>query len=184
MTCSRIYKQAPNAATVGQRQENLVELGLTERNVNGRVQTFRFDVATDARPAKLSANPRSVGVLWQEWEFGVGGNLPAKALHHDKKASKKLVAGDRNKLSRRLPIYLLLDSLIRFKKCVPAEAFRLVEKHFPKMNLTKMSGEVRRRAMAGTLPDEIRVHGYKFDLHPPTTRPRFRPRTLRHYLTN
>ena len=150
-TSFRIYKQAPNAATVDQRQAQLVELGLTERNVNGRVQTFRFDNANHSKPAKLSTNCRSLGVAWQEWEFGIGGNLPAKLLHRDKGLAKKMVQGDRSKLSRRLPIFLLLESLIRFKGCMPAEAFRRVEKEFPRMTMGGLAVEVRRRGPAGTL---------------------------------
>ena len=139
-------------------------MGVTERNVGGRVQTFRFTTPEDTRPARLQGGLRRIGELWQEWEHGIGGCLPAKTFRKD---TSRLSSGDNNKFSRRKPVYLLLESLIHHKKCVPAEAFRLVEDAFGKLTMTKLGDEIRSGVNRGTLPPSLCVPTYKCDLQAP-----------------
>ena len=120
-------------------------MGLSERNVNGRTHHFRFAEPTDERPCRLADNLSNLGMFWQEWENGIGGNKPAK-LWTDKER------GSCSKYSRRKPIYLLLQRTINIKKKLPAEAFRLIGIHFPGRSFGKIADEIRRRELNGTMP--------------------------------
>ena len=101
------------------------------------------------RPARLADNLRSVGQFWQEWEHGIGGNLPAKLW-------KEQHTTGNSKYSQRKPIYLLLDRLINIHKELPTEAFRLVEENFPaKITMTKLADEIRVRELNGTLHRDL-----------------------------
>ena len=157
----RIYKQPPNHATVAQRQANLVEMGLTERNEGGRTRRFRFEEPTDKRPARLADNLDKIGELWQEWECGIAGGMPAKSFRDD---TKRLCSSDKKKFSRRKPIYQLLESVIVYKKCVPAEAFRLVESHLGKHKMGKLAKLIRDHVSGGTMPPALFVRSCQFGL--------------------
>ena len=168
---SRIYRQPPNHATVAQQQANLVEMGMTERtDERGRTRRFRFDEPTDNRPAALADNLDKIGELWQEWEHGIAGNMPAKSFRDD---TKKLCSKDKKKFSRRKPIYQLLESLIVYKKCVPAEAFRLVERHLGKLKMGKLATLIRTHVEAHTVPPALKVPNCKFDLNTRSKVPAF-----------
>ena len=168
---SRICRQPPNHATVAQRQANLVEMGMTERtDERGRTRRFRFDEPTDNRPAALCDNLDKIGELWQEWEHGIAGNMPAKSFRDD---TKKLCSKDKKKFSRRKPIYQLLESLIVYKKCVPAEAFRLIETHLGKLKMGQMAKLIREHVEGGTMPPALFVRNYKYELRYISSVPRF-----------
>ena len=173
VTLNRIYIQAPNAATQKQRQANLAEDGLTERTVAGRTRVFRFDDPRDTRPARLGDNLRRVSDYWQEWNDGLGGCLPAKTYFHE--GTDKLSKNDKKKFSMRKPVYLLLESLVRFKKCNPSEAFRRGEKHFPRVRMVQLESEIRKKGPAGQLHEDLRVDHLKWDFQPPNN-PRGRKR--------
>ena len=98
------------------------------------------------RPARLHKDLWNLVEFWQKWEFA--GDLPAKSFRSD---TKRHCSGDVNKCSRIQPIHLMLESLIVHKKCVPAEAFRLVESTFGKMTMGKLAKEIRHKVTAGTL---------------------------------
>ena len=152
LTCVlvRVYKQPPNCAPERERQEALAEHGLAERrDARGRTTVFQFREPMDMRPLKVANNVRTVGMIWQEWEHGIGGNMPAK-LFPDKNKGE-----DTFKYSRRLPIYLLLERTINIKKKLPAEAFRLIELHFPNMSMGKLATEIKNRELAGTMPEAL-----------------------------
>ena len=158
-----IYVQPPNAATVPQRQAGLAQLGLAERqDARGRRRVFRFAEPGDTRPARLADNLRNVGTVWQEWEHGIGGNLPAKLWKEEHTAKSPHAS----RYSRRKPIYLLLDRLINIKKKLPAEAFRLVEKHFSGVSMTKLGKEIRRRELNGTLHADLADRHHPLQLQP------------------
>ena len=77
-----------------------------------------------------------MGTVWQEWEHGIGGNLPAKLW-------KEQHTTGNSRYSRRKPIYLLLDRLINVKKKLPAEVFRVIVRNFPaKITTTKLVDEI------------------------------------------
>ena len=165
--CS-VYKQPPNCAPPGERQANLAELGLTERtNGRGRTSVIQFGEPRDTRPLKVADNVRSVGMIWQEWQHGIGGNMPARLFPTKNKGE------DTFKYSRRLPIYLLLDRLINIKKKVPAEAFRLIEDYFPNMSMGKLATEIKKREWNGTMPEPLAGphHPLALKRKPPKRRP-------------
>ena len=145
---SRIYVQPPNAATVEQRQAAMARRGLTERNVNGRTHHFRFAEPTDERPCRLADNLTNFGMFWQEWEFGIGGNKPAKLWTSRERGCSTV-------FSRRKPIYLLLNRTINIKGKMPAEAFRLMETHFPGRSYARIAEEIRRREKNGTMHADL-----------------------------
>ena len=145
----RICKQPPNHATVAQRQANLVEMGLTERNEGGRTRRFRFEEPTDKRPARLADNLDKIGELWQEWECGIAGDTPAKSFRDD---TKRLCSSDKKKFSRRKPIHQLLESWTVHKRCVPAEASGLTETHLGKLKMGQMAKLIGEHVEGGTMP--------------------------------
>ena len=162
-----IYVQPPNAATVPQRQAGLARLGLAERqDARGRRRVFRFAEPGDTRPARLADNLRNVGTVWTEWEYGVAGNLPAKLWKEEHTAKSPHAS----RYSRRKPIYLLLDRLINIKKKLPAEAFRLVEKHFSGISMTKLADEIRRRERNGTMHPDLADRRHPLQLKQPRKR--------------
>ena len=110
---------------------------------------FQFREPMDMRPCKVAANVRTVGMMWQEWEHGIGGNMPAKMLGDKNKGE------DTFKFSRRLPIYLLLERTIHVKRKLPAEAFRLIELHFPNMSMGKLATEIKKRELDGIMPEAL-----------------------------
>ena len=135
--------------------------GLNEVNVNGRRKLFKFDDPQDTRPARLASNLKGFGEYCEEWRNGIGGNLPAKNFVGN---TGVLGDNDRSRFSRRLPIYQLLESLVTYKQLVPAAAFRLLEKNFHKWTMTRLSKHVREHGPAGTLPTELRVPNFKWEL--------------------
>ena len=148
---------------------------MTERTDGaGRTRRFRFDAPSDNRPARLADNLDKLGELWQEWEHGVCGNAPAKSFRSD---TSKLCKKDKQKFSRRKPIYQLLESLTVCKKCVPAEAFRLVESHLGKHKMGKLAKLIRDHVSGGTMPPALFVRSYQFGLkqYTPPSRSSRRP---------
>ena len=136
----------------------MARLGLTERqDARGRRRVFRFAEPTDDRPLLLAPNLKRVGECWQEWEYGIGGNRPAKLWKREERSSSSM-------FSRRKPIYLLLDRLINIKKKLPAEAFRMLEDHFNGCNLTKMANEIRARELNRTLHEDLADPHHPLDL--------------------
>ena len=87
--------------------------------------------------------------------------------------SKKLCSKDKKKFSRRKPIYQLLESLIVYKKCVPAEAFRLIETHLGKLKMGQMAKLIREHVEGGTMPPALFVRNYKYELRYISSVPRF-----------
>ena len=146
--CS-LYVQPPNVAGVDQRREALARQGIGERNVGGRVRRFEFAEPTDERPCKLADNLTNYGMFWQEWEYGIGGNKPAKLWTPEE-------IGSSSTFGRRRPIYLLLNRTINLHKRLPAEAFRLMEDHFGSKGFGKVAQEIRRREINGTMPSALR----------------------------
>ena len=144
-----MYVQPPNAATVDQRREALARQGIGERNVGGRVRRFQFTEPTDERPCRLADNLTNYGMYWQEWEYGIGGNKPAK-LWTDRER------GSNSTFARGRPIYLVLNRSINIHKRLPAEAFRLLEQHFGSKGFGKIAGEIRRREVMGLMPEGLR----------------------------
>ena len=141
--------QPPNCATTEQRQSALARQGISERNVGGRIQRFQFTEPTDDRPARLADNVNTYGKFWQEWECGIGGDKPAKLWTDTER-------GSNSTFGRRRPIYLLLNRTINLHKRLPAEAFRLMEKHFGSKAFGKVAQEIRRRETHGFMPADLR----------------------------
>ena len=146
--CS-LYVQPPNVAGVDQRREALARQGIGERNVGGRIRRFEFAEPTDERPCRLADNLTNYGMFWQEWEYGIGGNKPAKLWTDTER-------GSNSTFGRRRPIYLLLNRTINLHKRLPAEAFRLMEKHFGSKAFGKVAQEIRRRETHGFMPADLR----------------------------
>ena len=121
--------------------------------------------ASDEHPCVLAPNLRSVGMLWQEWEYGIAGAKPAKLWSKEERSSNSM-------FSRRKPIYLILDRLINVKKKLPAEAFRMLEDHFPRCTMTKMADEIRARELNGTLHEDLVAQHHRLDLQAPRKRRR------------
>ena len=89
---SSIAVQPPNRATPGQRRRNLDRLGIENdgAGVGVGVSNFEYnppDPNAEYGPATLCDNPRTVGTIWQEWRFGVGGRKPAR-LFKDRERGK------------------------------------------------------------------------------------------------
>ena len=141
--------QPPNCATTEQRQAALARQGISERNVGGRIQRFQFTEPTDDRPARLADNVNTHGKFWQEWEYGIGGNKPAKLWTDTER-------GSNSKYGRRRPIYLILNRSIHLHKRLPSEAFRLLEDHFGNKNFGKIAQEIKTRELNGTLHKDLR----------------------------
>ena len=140
----------------------MVQQGLSERMVNGRRQVFRFESPQQTQPAKLADGLRNLGEYWHEWKHGIGGNQPARNFMDGN--TKQLAANDRNRFSRRKPIYQLLELLVTHKKLVPAAAFKLVKDHWPKTTMTDLADEITRKALDGTLPVAMREPNFKWEL--------------------
>ena len=161
----KIYQQPPNCATVDQRRAARARQGMGERvDERGRTTVFRFAEPTDQRPPRLDACLKNCGEFWQEWKCGIAGNLPARLWNKEQTSARnnKVFAC---KYSRRKPIYLMLQRLIVDKGHIEAEAFRLMEKHFPsRMGVLKIGKEIRHREENCTMHPELCDGNRKLDL--------------------
>jgi hypothetical protein len=88
---SRVAVQPPRMATPLQRQQNL----LIQEHDNNQL------------PAELSPLPRSLILLWQEWQTGIGGRKPAKDFTPSERGAVKF------NFSRRKCVWDTIDRLIR-----------------------------------------------------------------------
>ena len=93
-------------------------------------------------PATLCDNPRTVGTIWQEWRFGVGGRKPAR-LFTERERGKVTDA-----YNRRKPLYELLSHLTRVQM-LPATAIRKIEEAWPGKSIGFICKDIRKRKRKG-----------------------------------
>jgi len=138
-------------ATRGQRQEALAQQGIEETRIapNGRRTLRRFTTPLGQKPSKL-AKIKTVGEAWQEWEFGIGGNKPAKDFKTRPERSSTY--------SRRLPLYHTLRDLVLAQRS-PSTAIRLVNDCYRdrKWSFLRICDDLRIRRNTGDLQDVLRV---------------------------
>ena len=101
----------------------------------------------DMRPAKHVA-VKTIGQVWQEWEFGIGGN---KAVKEWKDSEHTTTTYKRNAL------YFCLRNLVNAGYS-SATAISKVERECSGWNsILKISADIKRRTKNGTLPPSLRI---------------------------
>ena len=134
-TVLRIAAQPPRMATPQQRAANLANVGMVEgldEDGNTVVLPLRRDY--QQQPARLSTGVRNVSDVWQEFYHGIAGNKPLRFWTADEKKSRAV----KSVYNKRRAIYDLLSDLVRFGRH-PAQAIRLVEKHYGTKPIGKIS---------------------------------------------
>lgn len=154
---ARLYRQPPNCATPQQRQQALARVGVGEfQDDDGRTRRYRLERQPDQRPENLAGSLKCIADFWQEWEYGIAGNKPAKLFTNTAQNSK---------YSRRLPIYKLLERLIKVGGKLPATAFDMVESYYAGMGFTKMAKLIRKQESDGTLPPTLADRSHPLGLN-------------------
>ena len=85
----RVLQNAPARVVVNRRFDPT----LTQRGVE--IREGNPDQGQDTRPATLMRNPKLLGILWDEYQNGVGGRKPAREFTRAERGQCKAVYSQR-----------------------------------------------------------------------------------------
>ncbi|CAB9512976.1 expressed unknown protein [Seminavis robusta] len=119
------------------------------------VATFppRYEVDVDAnddRPREFAVAPTCVAEIWEEWMYGLNGNVPVKDW-----TLRDRIKG-KNGWWRRRPLYFLLDALVGDGRS-PEDAIKDIEKHYgPSKGISPICDRIRADVKNGCLPVHLK----------------------------
>lgn len=99
-------------------------------------------------PAKLCSSPKNLHVIWTEWEFGIGGNKPAKNFTPSERGRVKCV------YSTRKVIWDKVEEMVRRGHSAHA-AVNSIEKAYHYQSVTMIIRKYRKDKKDGNVPPEL-----------------------------
>lgn len=136
-----------------QRAENHARMGLEERRgPRAERNVFRFEDPSDERPCHLVKGLKKVGDVWEEWEFGIKGNKPARLWTTEDRRGNPWAST----YCRRLGLYNHIKRMVDAGHGW-ATAVRLIEKQYPEKNVNDISRDLKKRHAKGTLHPSLSV---------------------------
>jgi hypothetical protein len=125
-----------------------VDVNVTNDNVVNQ-ETVAPPAGTVPYECTLTKCPRTLFVLWNEWEFGIGGRKPAKLFNSTERGRVKFG------YSLRKPFWLLVSNMVR-AGYTSGTAIDKIYSVYSGMNTTKILQQIRKDAKTGGNP-QLRV---------------------------
>ena len=99
----------------------------------------------------LSPNPKSLYILWDEWERGIGGRKPAKEFTLAERGKSK------HKYHRRRIIWRLISEMVRSGSTSDAAIDKIYSSYGNNLSVTEIINRIKRDVKAKTLPVNLQV---------------------------
>jgi hypothetical protein len=113
-----------------------------EEEENATMTTTTTDTATPYIYT-LTKCPGNLYVLWQEWEFGVGGRRPAKSFNGSQRGKVKF------NYCLRKPFWNLVTKMIRSGYCSASAIEKIYNVYSTRLSTTKILRKIRQDARQG-----------------------------------
>ena len=90
-----VLRHAPTRVVIGLRRNAGPGRDLTRTTQGVEILVGNPDQGQDTRPATLTRNPKLLGILWDEYQNGVGGQKPASEFSREERGRCKAVYSQR-----------------------------------------------------------------------------------------